>query len=72
MLHLLRHITIIIYAVLLTMLPLASSAQEDDEEVDVIQQEIDSLLAATTIDSPDSVKAMNYYLISAKTEYKTR
>ena len=69
MLHLLRHITIIIYAVLLTMLPLASSAQEDDEEVDVIQQEIDSLLAATTIDSPDSVKAMNYYLVSAKTEY---
>ena len=65
---LLRHIAIMLYAIVLAAAPLSVSAQ-DDEADDALQRELDSILAATTPDSPDSVKAYNYYLISAKTEY---
>jgi tetratricopeptide (TPR) repeat protein len=57
-----------LYAIVLAAAPLSVSAQ-DDEADDALQRELDSILAATTPDSPDSVKAYNYYLISAKTEY---
>ncbi len=67
MLHLIRHIAIIICAVFLAM-PMSASAQDDDEgEDDATQHEIDSLLASITPMTPDSTKARVYYRISAIT-----
>ena len=65
--YLLRHITIIFTVVILTLLPLVSSAQEDDEEDDANQHEIDSLLSLINPMTPDSTKARIYYRISAIT-----
>lgn len=66
--RLLLHITAIICAVILAILPSTASAQDDDGEEDVLQRQFDSLLAAIKIDTPDSVKALNYYLISSQSE----
>ena len=64
--YLLRHITIMFAVVILTLLPQASSAQEDDEgNDDATQHEIDSLNATITPMTPDSIKARTYYHISA-------
>ena len=62
----LKRLILFIIAAALQMLPQVAFSQDTDTEVfvDPNQPEIDSLLAAVTPDSPDSVKAWNYSRVS--------
>ncbi len=50
----------VVLFVLMMLLPLTVSAQDDNQE----QQEIDSILASIHPDTPDSIKAQNYCMVS--------
>lgn len=63
-----KHTLLILILILSTIPAVAQDADEEDEEVDYIQMQVDSILSLITPNTPDSTKARLYCEIACETD----